>query len=565
MNPRNLNLIKETIEKEVFITDKDSFIYSGSSLGDSWIFDFRKVLLEPQILNAYTELFFEKFEHLYPFQVGGIETASIPLISAIVMKSVERKTPVNGFFIRKSRKKDGLLNMIEGEVKDIPVILVDDLINSGGSFIRQVEVIEQYKKELKILSIFTILKYRDNKHYQYFIDKNISIDCLFELNNFIQTLPLTIKKELGLKKTVDNRMEVLWYWKGSSPSYEYVLPKSAPLFYKNKLYFGTDSGLFVCLNSQNGEIIWKYQVPVISKRRVEFSNPCTNSNLIYFGSNDGNFYAFNADTGKREWINFDGDWIESSPAVSEELNLVYVNLQFGYFNKQSKLCALNAKTGNIVWKFELPKKSLLISPVYSQKYNKVIVCSDTGDIYAINAKNGTLLWKNEFVGRALGYPSLDENRGIIAVCGNPLDTTLDEKASLIVLDINIGKPILEFNDFYYGSFGVPLFYRNTIIFTSLDKHIYSIDIETGKRKWIVDTGARVFSTPSIFLNNGQERIYVGSNNAVLYEIEPETGVITSMTYLTERITSKVACDLDAKTIFVPTYANEVYALKRKLS
>jgi len=121
--------------------------------------------------------------------------AAIPLVSAIVMKSLELNMPVNGFFIRKSRKKSGLLNMIEGKINNEKIILVDDIINSGSSFIRQVEVLEKIKnnkeenfgdkslENIKINSVFSIMRFRDLKYYKYFNEKNIKVESLFELND----------------------------------------------------------------------------------------------------------------------------------------------------------------------------------------------------------------------------------------------------------------------------------------------------------------------------------------------------------------------------------------------
>ena len=55
-----------------------------------------------------------------PFQVGGMEAAAIPLLSAILMKSLSRGTPVNGFIVRKERKTYGAGSSIEGALTDAP-------------------------------------------------------------------------------------------------------------------------------------------------------------------------------------------------------------------------------------------------------------------------------------------------------------------------------------------------------------------------------------------------------------------------------------------------------------
>ncbi|MDZ4205640.1 MAG: hypothetical protein U1C12_00260, partial [Patescibacteria group bacterium] len=98
----DLEKLKEIILKEVFVTKDKEKIVSTEGENSTWLFDFRRVLLKPESLNLIAEIFWKHFKDQYPFQVGGQETAAIPLIAAIVMKSRELGTPVNGFYLRKS-------------------------------------------------------------------------------------------------------------------------------------------------------------------------------------------------------------------------------------------------------------------------------------------------------------------------------------------------------------------------------------------------------------------------------------------------------------------------------
>ena len=100
--------------------------------------------------------------------------------------------------------------MIEGEVNDQKIILVDDIMNTGRSFMRQVEVIESLEK--KIDTIFSVLRFRDLEYYKYFHDRNIKIISLFSLDDFkdsIRTRNLVDKKELPIPMP----FKVAWYFK----------------------------------------------------------------------------------------------------------------------------------------------------------------------------------------------------------------------------------------------------------------------------------------------------------------------------------------------------------------
>src|SRR3989344_7289962 len=194
-NAKLLDNLKAIIRTEVFITKDRERIASKKGGESNWLFDFRRVLLKPDVLKAISDVFLEKFGKEFPLQIGGIEGAAITLITGLVMGLDERGKKVNGFFIRKSRKKDGLLKMIEGNVTDERIILVDDIINSGKSFIRQVEVIESLGK--KVDTVFAILRFRDLEYYKYFHDKGIRVESLFTLDDFFDSLKI---KNLVSKK-----------------------------------------------------------------------------------------------------------------------------------------------------------------------------------------------------------------------------------------------------------------------------------------------------------------------------------------------------------------------------
>ena len=94
---------------------------------------------------------------------------------------------------------------------------------------------------------------------------------------------------------------------------------------------------------------------------------------------------------------------------------------------------------------------------------------------------------------------------------------------------------------------------------SFDKHAYCFDLFTGVLKWKFYTGSRCFSTPVIV----DGLLYIGSNNARLFEIDPETGEVLGIFQTKERIVNKIAYDRNTGTFLVPTFANEIFALKKR--
>jgi len=246
--------LKQIIAQKVFIPRGKEYFVSPGGNRPNWIFDFRKILLMPEVLRAVTDLFLKEFPDTSGLQIGGLEVAAIPLVTGMTMSLSERGWGVNGFFIRKSRKKSGLLRMIEGEITTDKVILVDDILNTGNSFIRQVEVIESLGK--KVDTVFAVLRFRNLEYYKYFQNRGIRIVSLFTLDDFTEALG--VANMMNKDETpVPTPFTVEWCFRSENPNYFYVIPKSAPVLDDKKVYFGSDNGTFWALNQNDGSISWK--------------------------------------------------------------------------------------------------------------------------------------------------------------------------------------------------------------------------------------------------------------------------------------------------------------------
>lgn len=544
----NYELLKKVIEENCFVTDEAQAISETSTLKMRWLFDFRSVILQSEVLNAYAEIFWERYKDKEPFQVCGLELAAVPLVSAVIMKFHEKGTTLNGFIIRKSRKKSGLLKMVEGKVLDIPVIILDDLINTGSSVIRQVEIIEELGKEVK--EIFTILRFRDLDYYQSFKDKKITLCSLFELDDFKESLGVTnllfSKTEKQIGSPFDNN--VLWYIKGEKPNYFYVVPKSSPVVSDGKVFFGTDNGLLEARNVLTGERVWSHVIPFGSAGKFILSTPVIYRDTIFFGAYDGNFYCLNKNTGKKEWVFMEADWIGSSPCVAEDMRMVFIGLEFGLFTKKGGVVGLDARSGKKVWEYR-SQELTHASPAYSKKFQVVACGSNDGILYVFNAKTGELKWSFKTEGDIKYAPCFSDYHGFVVVLG------LGEV--VYVLETKTGKVVSTYR-MDFGGYSTPLIIGDTVICTSFDKNVHCFNIYTGDLIWKYNTGARCFATPVLI----EGKVYVGSNNGRLFEINPQTGEVTGIFHTRERIVNKIAYDEESKTFLIPTFANEIIAVKK---
>lgn len=537
---------KEAIKREAFKTREMgvAMVNRGAGGDSRWIFDFRAVMLQPRWLNFFAETFWETYKDKYPFQVAGLETAGIPLVAAIVMKSIEKGRPVNGFFIRKSRKRDGLMKVVEGTPTREPVILVDDLMNSGQTFNKQIVVVNE--ANIEVSDIFAILAFREKSAYRFATDKGIGVTALFTIADF--GLPLLSSKA---PEVPQKSFEVLWRFKAENPSFNYVVQKSAPAIDDARVYFGADNGTFFVLNQENGSVAWKYTVGFHPKGKGIFSSPALHEGRVYFGAYDGNVYCLNAENGKREWVFMEADWIGSSPSIAPDLGLLYVGLEFGLFRKRGGIAALSLETGKKVWDYRMPEYTHS-SPLYIKEEHAVVVGGNEETVYCFDAKSGELRWTFKTEGDVKSSFAYDSKRRLV------LFGSMGGR--FYALNMKDGSPVFVFPT-GAGIYSTPLIVGDVGYVASLDKNQYAIDLSTGKEKWKYAAGGRIFASPAL----ADGSLWIGSNDGRLYELDPHEGKLKRFLQLSERIVNSIAYNSSSKRFFVPTVANEMYCVARTVT
>jgi outer membrane protein assembly factor BamB len=145
--------------------------------------------------------------------------------------------------------------------------------------------------------------------------------------------------------------------------------------------------------------------------------------------------------------------------------------------------------------------------------------------------------------------------------GVPKKESQGDQGYLYVCDLKTGRDVFVYTDYRFGTYSTPLIYGSLAIFAALDRRIYALDLLTQKVAWSTDLGARCFSSSMLIAHGGQDMVCIGANNGRLYFIDPKTGAVRGVTHLTERILNRVVYDSEKDIIYVPTQANEIYALQ----
>ncbi len=167
---------------------------SPTNTGSTWQFYLRRLTHNPKMLTYVSALIWERIaESLnsgkeYPaVQLCGLETSSIPLMIGIQQFAGSHGIAINSFSIRKERKSYGLFNFIDGQPADCPVIVVDDIINSGSSVQRCLEVCRYELGLQPAMNCYSIISYGRNDNIIKYNQQDISVSSIFQKNEFSTT------------------------------------------------------------------------------------------------------------------------------------------------------------------------------------------------------------------------------------------------------------------------------------------------------------------------------------------------------------------------------------------
>ncbi|MDH3251755.1 MAG: PQQ-binding-like beta-propeller repeat protein, partial [Ignavibacteria bacterium] len=75
----------------------------------------------------------------------------------------------------------------------------------------------------------------------------------------------------------------------------------SPVLVKNRLYFGTMEGIFYCAAREDGELLWRFEIPENTKRKGIRSTAAAAQGVLVFGADDGMLYALDGQSGELRW------------------------------------------------------------------------------------------------------------------------------------------------------------------------------------------------------------------------------------------------------------------------
>lgn len=113
----------------------------------SYYLDCRNITLHPKGANVIAAGMLDVIESAgaLPDAVGGMAIGADPITASIITLAGQRDLPLKGFMVRKEPKGHGTGKQVEGPVQPGQrVVIVEDVITSGGSAIKAVEAAQQF-------------------------------------------------------------------------------------------------------------------------------------------------------------------------------------------------------------------------------------------------------------------------------------------------------------------------------------------------------------------------------------------------------------------------------------
>lgn len=539
--------LQNEIQKRSVFYAKDlnePIVNTSGGTGGKWIIDLRTVLLDPKPLRFVAEQFWQKYPGRKKLQIVGMELASVPMIMAIVLAGESHGCDTNGIIIRKSRKKYGLQKGVEGELrKDVETIVVDDLVNSGSSMLKC--MVAMLEEGVYIRDVFSILDYSKEKTAEMFAKKGIKHTYLLAHKTVVDlnTSPDT-KPQIDLTK-----FNTQFCFRSNTRLNSFTMfCKSDPLVDDKHVYYGTDEAVFYAIDKHTGEMVWKFEAVPNRVLKGIWSSPCLVRNGVCFGAYDGTLYCLDRDTGKVIWNIGYSNFIGSSPQFVEELNLIFVGLEFGFPGKKGSVAAINATTGELVWEHET-HLHVHSSPIYSKKNNMVICGSNDCDMLGLDALTGKKLWRQPLDGGICKMrPTLNEKEDLAFVSCND--------GFLHALEVTTGRPRWSYKA-QFSILATPLLVGDKVVVGAQDNCIHIVSAVDGSQIEKIRTDGRIFSRPTWHRN----KVYVGNNAGAVFEVDLDTCELVGRYQLPERVTSGVAYCEKLERFYVHTNDDRLYAFE----
>jgi len=181
------DILKEMIRVRSFKqTEEPSFtLVSGKK--SRFYFNLKSVTMTSEGMYHIGHVVLEKIRELglQPKAVGGLTMGADPIANSTAMISYVKdpQNPIESFSIRKEPKEHGLKLWIEGGVKpDDNVIIVDDVVTTGGSTIKAIDIARA--QDLDIMAVIVLVDRCEEHGRERIEEKGVKVHSIYTVHDF---------------------------------------------------------------------------------------------------------------------------------------------------------------------------------------------------------------------------------------------------------------------------------------------------------------------------------------------------------------------------------------------
>jgi len=177
----NKDLLKKLIRERSFRFG--SFILT-SGKESAYYFDGKQVTLHPQGAYLVARAILEKVKDIQIQAIGGPTLGADPMVGSLATVLYLEGMDLKLFIVRGAAKTHGTKRFIEGPqlLTGDRVVIIDDVITSGGSIIRAIETVQEVG--CNVVKVVTLVDRREGGTEK--IEKmGIEIDPIFDIKDFI--------------------------------------------------------------------------------------------------------------------------------------------------------------------------------------------------------------------------------------------------------------------------------------------------------------------------------------------------------------------------------------------
>ncbi len=141
---RGLDRLKQLVLERA-VTYGERTLTSGQK--SAYYIDGKQVTLDPEGITLFAEQILSTNAPGTFDAIGGPTLGADPIAAAVSLLSRLKGTPKTAFIVRKAAKTHGMMRRIEGPLADeARVIVVEDVVTSGGSVLEAIDVLESEKR-----------------------------------------------------------------------------------------------------------------------------------------------------------------------------------------------------------------------------------------------------------------------------------------------------------------------------------------------------------------------------------------------------------------------------------